>query len=130
MCGRTLALLQLGNRRFLFDAEKTRDGLRLVRDGDLLIVRKPRASTSKDFAGTTDGANIALKSQIPGLIVSVNVRENEFVREGQILLLIEAMKMQNPLKAPRNGKITRLLVRPGMSVESGAPLAQMEGLKS
>ena len=128
--GKTLALLQMGNQRFLFDAQKTREGLRLVREGDLLLVKKPRAPTSKDFAGTTEGASIVLKSQIPGLIVTVNAKENEFVREGQILLLIEAMKMQNPLKAPRSGKITRVLVRAGMPVESGVPLLEIEGLKS
>jgi acetyl-CoA carboxylase biotin carboxyl carrier protein len=50
------------------------------------------------------------------------VREGERVRAGQTLLIIEAMKVMNPLPAPRDGTIERMLVRDGQPVEFGEPL--------
>jgi biotin carboxyl carrier protein len=56
---------------------------------------------------------------IPGVIVAVSVAAGDQVVKGQQLLAVEAMKMQNELRAPRDGTIERLAVAPGRRVEVG-----------
>jgi propionyl-CoA carboxylase alpha chain len=54
---------------------------------------------------------------MPGLVVAVPVNEGQKVEKGQVLLVLESMKMQNELKAPREGMVGRVRVKPGESVE-------------
>ena len=58
-----------------------------------------------------------LKAPMPGLIVSVAVQPEQAVVKGDVLVVLESMKMQNELKSPRAGKVTRIRVKPGETVE-------------
>ena len=58
-----------------------------------------------------------MKSPMPGLVVAVPVNEGQAVEKGQVLVILESMKMQNELKAPHAGKVERIKVKPGESVE-------------
>ena len=64
-----------------------------------------------------------LRASMPGKVVAVLIREGDAVERGQGLLVIEAMKMENDILAPRAGTIEKLRVRPGQAVESGELLA-------
>ena len=68
----------------------------------------------------------AVCAAMPGLIVSVAVGAGDMVDAGQPLMVLEAMKMQNPVRAPRRGRIGRVLVAPGAQVESGAALVELD----
>jgi geranyl-CoA carboxylase alpha subunit len=59
---------------------------------------------------------------MPGLIVAVMVDEGMKIEKGQVLIVLESMKMQNELKSPRAGTITRIKVKPGERVEQKATL--------
>lgn len=69
------------------------------------------------------GGNITLtgdtpvKAPMPGLVISVLVEEGQQVAKGDTLLILESMKMQNELRAPREGVISRMKVGAGASVE-------------
>jgi biotin carboxyl carrier protein len=67
--------------------------------------------------GVSEGGEYLLKAPMPGLVVAVSVTEGQEVEKGQVLIILESMKMQNELKAPRAGKIERIRVKPGESVE-------------
>lgn len=67
--------------------------------------------------GVVEGGEYNLKAPMPGLIVAVPVEEGQEVKKGQVLLILESMKMQNELKSPRDGKIGRIKVKTGESVE-------------
>jgi biotin carboxyl carrier protein len=58
-----------------------------------------------------------LKAPMPGMVVSVLVEEGQEIETGQVVLILESMKMQNELKSPRAGTIGRVRVKPGESVE-------------
>ncbi len=58
-----------------------------------------------------------LRAPMPGLVVAIPVQEGQPVDRGQVLLVLESMKMQNELKAPRAGTVARIRVRPGESVD-------------
>jgi biotin carboxyl carrier protein len=54
---------------------------------------------------------------MPGMVVTIPVSEGEIVQKGQVLLILESMKMQNELKSPRDGTIHRIRIKPGETVE-------------
>ncbi|HKF84554.1 MAG TPA: biotin/lipoyl-containing protein, partial [Candidatus Limnocylindrales bacterium] len=60
-----------------------------------------------------------VRAIIPGKIVSVAVQPGDHVLAGQQLLVVEAMKMQNELRAPRDGTIDRVGVTPGVTIDVG-----------
>ncbi len=73
-------------------------------------------------AGVAEGGEFHLRAPMPGLVVTIPVSEGQDVVKGQVLLILESMKMQNELKAPRDGKVHRIKVRAGESVEQKATL--------
>jgi biotin carboxyl carrier protein len=60
-----------------------------------------------------------VRAIIPGKVVSVSVAAGDAVTAGQQLLVVEAMKMQNELRAPRDGTIDKVGVAPGVNIEVG-----------
>jgi propionyl-CoA carboxylase alpha chain len=62
------------------------------------------------------GRSNAVLCPMPGLVVSIAVREGQAVEAGESLAVVEAMKMENVLRAGRAGKIARILVKPGDSL--------------
>jgi biotin carboxyl carrier protein len=63
------------------------------------------------------GAEFVLKAPMPGMVISVPVTEGQVVDKGQTLVILESMKMQNELRAPYAGKVARLRIKAGESVE-------------
>ncbi|MGD8463206.1 MAG: biotin/lipoyl-binding protein [Anaerolineae bacterium] len=74
-------------------------------------------------AVVSEGAVTAI---MPGKIIRLLVAEGDAVAEGDVICILEAMKMENELKAPRAGTVATLYVEPGQDVESGAVLAEIE----
>ncbi len=68
----------------------------------------------------------SIVSPMPGRIVKVLVREGDLVTAQQGLVVVEAMKMENELRAPRAGQVSAVKVVEGMSVDGGAVLIVME----
>ena len=77
--------------------------------------RKPRGSRKGVVSGV-------VSSPIPGKIVSISQSVGEVVKEGDVLMVLEAMKMQNEIQAPISGKIAELNCSPGETIEANAPL--------
>ena len=63
---------------------------------------------------------------MPGLIVRVHVQVGDAVQPGQALVVMEAMKMENELRATAGGKVKTIVAGPGMAVEKGALLIELE----
>lgn len=72
------------------------------------------------------GAGEPLKAPMPGTIVSVNVSAGQKVNEGDVVVVLEAMKMENEIMAPKSGTITSVSVSKGESVASGAVLVTIQ----
>ncbi|MEN8171871.1 MAG: DUF2118 domain-containing protein [Chloroflexota bacterium] len=68
-------------------------------------------------SGPTQSGEYNLKAPMPGLVVSVLVKEGDQVEEGDVLLILESMKMQNELKSPRAGVVSRVNTKDGDHVE-------------
>jgi len=59
---------------------------------------------------------------MPGNILSVNVSQGQTVKSGDVLIILEAMKMENEILAPRDGTVAQVVVTKGSTVDTGAPL--------
>lgn len=68
------------------------------------------------------GAGVTVKSPLPGIIISVDVKEGQAVKRGQKVAVIEAMKMENDILAEADGTITAIHTRKGDSVLEGADI--------
>lgn len=67
-------------------------------------------------------AGEVVKSPMPGNILKINVTVGQKVNEGDTLLVLEAMKMENEVAAPKAGTVAQIIVSKGAVVETGAPL--------
>ena len=63
---------------------------------------------------------------MPGNILSVAVKAGDAVKSGQTLMILEAMKMENPIPAPKDGTITSVMVDKGATVEVGQVLVTIQ----
>ncbi len=75
-------------------------------------------------AAPVQGGAKTVPAPIPGVILSLSVREGDTVKNGQELLILEAMKMNNAIRASRDGTIARIHVAPGDHVKHGQPLVE------
>lgn len=67
--------------------------------------------------GVAESGEFHLKAPMPGLVVAIPVEEGQEVTKGQVLIILESMKMQNELKSPRDGTVSSIKVKAGESVE-------------
>ncbi|QAT49414.1 biotin/lipoyl-binding protein [Caproiciproducens sp. NJN-50] len=67
-----------------------------------------------------------ISSPMPGTIVSANVKPGQSVKKGDVLVVLEAMKMENEIMAPHDAQVAAVLVNKGDSVESGTPLVTLQ----
>lgn len=98
--------------------------------GDQYSVQVEDERTRKLNAGRRvqalpDG-EFAVRAPIPGLVVKVFVEQDDDVEESESLLILEAMKMENEIRAPRSGKVKSVDVSPGQRVEQNAVLLVFE----
>lgn len=76
--------------------------------------RRLRAAAGGSVAETGE---FNLKAPMPGLVVAVSVVQDQDVAKGDVLVVLESMKMQNELRSPRAGKVARVRVKAGETVE-------------
>jgi biotin carboxyl carrier protein len=85
----------------------------------------PRASRQRRGSAANQG-RLNICSPMPGKVVRVLVSAGEVVEEGQGLLVVEAMKMQNEMKSPKTGRVVEVLALPDSAVAAGEVLMVVE----
>jgi biotin carboxyl carrier protein len=86
-----------------------------------------RTRTIRQMAGGGEAeADKAIYAPMPGMVVRINVEVGDTVAAGQGIVVVEAMKMENELKAPSAGVVARIEAAPGKPVEKGAVLIVLE----
>ena len=73
-------------------------------------------------APAVQGEGRCVESPMPGTILKVNVTAGQTVKEGDVLVILEAMKMENEIMAPQGGTVNQVLVSKGSAVETGTPM--------
>ena len=75
---------------------------------------------------TVTGDGECVDSPMPGNILMVHVVPGQAVKEGDVLVILEAMKMENEIMAPRDGVVAAVHVNKGESVDTGAPIVSLQ----
>ena len=92
---------------------------------EVLDLRTHRLRKALESAVGIDGP-VSIEAPMPGKIVAVLVKEGDEVEEGQGVIVVEAMKMENELKAPKGGIIKNLIATEGNAVDGGTALCTIE----
>jgi acetyl-CoA/propionyl-CoA carboxylase biotin carboxyl carrier protein len=89
---------------------------------------RPAPPAAEQRSAGPAGAHVkeTVRAPMQGTVVKTAVRPGQAVKAGDLLLVLEAMKMENHITAPRDGTVTEISVQPGQNVETGAPLAVIE----
>lgn len=95
------------------------DGFRLLVEIESERIAALRERASRGRASGAAAGPLQVKAIIPGKVVAVSVGAGDEVTAGQQLLVVEAMKMQNELRAPRDGTVERVGVAVGVNIEIG-----------
>jgi 3-methylcrotonyl-CoA carboxylase alpha subunit len=90
------------------------------------LAKPPPPDVDGAGPGGADAPGAGLRAPMPGTVVKVLVGEGDEVEEGQLLLILEAMKMEQPIAAPRAGRVASLPFGEGALVPGGAVLAEIE----
>ena len=80
------------------------------------------AAPAAPAAAAVTAAGEAVNAPMPGVVLRVNVQQGQAVKSGDVLVVLEAMKMENEIVAPKAGTVAQIVAPKGTSVESGAPL--------
>jgi acetyl-CoA/propionyl-CoA carboxylase biotin carboxyl carrier protein len=112
---------------YVVEVAGKRFDVRLFPAGDARPARRSRPRVSSSRSGSTAPAGREdLTSPIQGTVLSVAVAEGDRVRQGDLVCVIEAMKMENEITAPHDGVVRAVDVAPGQTVQIGARLARIE----
>jgi biotin carboxyl carrier protein len=89
-------------------------------------VRDPRSLRTRRGAAGAEAGPQKLTAPMPGKIVRIAVHSGEEVKAGQAVIVMEAMKMQNEMKSPKDGNVQKILTSEGSTVNAGDTLAIIE----
>ena len=111
----------LNNR--VYEVEVEEGSAMLVDEYALAVVPAAApAAPAAPAAAAPMAAGDVVKSPMPGNILKINVAQGQTVKEGDTLIVLEAMKMENDVVAPRAGTVAQIVVTKGAVVETGSPL--------
>ncbi|HET8692596.1 MAG TPA: biotin carboxylase N-terminal domain-containing protein [Steroidobacteraceae bacterium] len=117
----------IADGRYLVDAGRGPQSLELIRDGEMLQVVGESATSlalapAWPFERSVEDADAHPASPLPGRVVDLRVKAGDRVEKGEVLAVVEGMKMQHAIRAGRAGRILQVLARQGELVDAEAIL--------
>ena len=114
----------VGIRKTLAYAVNDRARTWVFIDGRTYVIETEDRDASPGGRATDN--QLALSAPMPATVIAVNVAPGQEVAEGDVLVLLEAMKMELPIKAPHAGRVKSIACREGELVAAGVPLLELE----
>ena len=110
-----------------FEVELEQDGevWTATVDGESFNIVVPNSTPAKKQRKSGGGKvkkSGIISANIPGKVVTIEVKQGDVVAEGQVILILEAMKMQNEIQAAVSGTVTEINCKEGQSIEANVPL--------
>ncbi len=121
-------LFLVDGRLHLIHIARDKDKLHVSLNGDVFVLHKPGAGENRFERGEDRGREETpmVTAPMPGKVIKVCVAEQETVRKNQTLAIVEAMKMENEIKSPLEGRVKKIFVGAGDLVDSEKPLLELE----
>lgn len=94
----------------------------LMDESETAAPAAPAAPVAPAKPAAAPAGGTSITAPMPGTILSVNVKDGQAVKKGDVLMILEAMKMENEITAPVDGNVSSVSVSKGTAVESGALL--------
>ena len=113
-----------GARNWIAYAAGPADARWVFIDGRVYVIDAASRGMPRRKKGTDDHG--ALAAPMPAMVVTVNVEPGQRVARGDVLIMLEAMKMELPVKAPRDATVKAIACREGELVQPGFPLLELE----
>ncbi len=111
-----------GTRQFIAYAAGPSDARWVFLNGRVYVIDlNPRSTIRR-----AHDDDLALASPMPAKVAAVNVTAGQQVSLGDVLIMLEAMKMELPIRAPRNARVKTIACQQGDLVQPGAPLLELE----
>lgn len=126
-------IVNLNNKEYEVEVEKGQANL--IKTTDIIaqtpVVKaipadSPPAQVSAPAATVSNAAGESINSPMPGTILDIRVNVGTMVKKGQVLLVLEAMKMENDIVAPSDGVITQISVTKGATVATNDSLLRIQ----
>ncbi|HEX3007862.1 MAG TPA: biotin/lipoyl-containing protein [Bacteroidales bacterium] len=116
-------LIKVNNQQFEVELEEIKSNRQPEKPAEKVTKPAPTSNGASNLgagSGSQASANgEKIVSPMPGNIVKVNVNKGDSVKKGQVLLVLEAMKMENEITAPVDGKVTDIQVEKGQCISAG-----------
>ncbi|MGI6030596.1 MAG: biotin/lipoyl-containing protein [Eubacteriales bacterium] len=113
-------LINVNGKGYEVDVEEIKDGVVAQPMVAAPVAAAPAAPKAAPAAApVAAGEGEKVEAPMPGNIMKVNVKVGDTVAEGDVLLVLEAMKMENDISAPKAGKVTSVCVQQGATVDTG-----------
>ena len=122
--------VKVNGEEFEVDIELNEDGTyQATVEGQSFLIEVPNAQAApraRRGGGGKKKKSGTVSANIPGKVVTVEVKEGDVVKEGQVILILEAMKMQNEIQAPVDGTVINVACEEGQAIEANVPLVVIE----
>ncbi len=121
--------LIINGESFETDVDSRNGVYEIITEGDLFKIEVmdelKKKMLERRGGGAAEGKQV-IKSEMPGAIIDVKVAVGDEVKEGDVLLILEAMKMQNEIKSPKDGEVKEVFVKAGENIEADAKMVVVE----
>ena len=122
--------VKVNGKEFEVEIELNDDGTyEATVEGQTFSIEVPNAQAApraRRGGGGKKKKSGTVSANIPGKVVTVEVKEGDVVKEGQVILILEAMKMQNEIQAPVDGTVINVACEEGQAIEANVPLVVIE----
>jgi len=132
-------VVTINNKKYEVEVERGKAAIVSIKDAAPVVPVAPAAPAPSAVSGTTQAApevtsnaatgsvnGEAVKAPMPGTILDVKVNAGTSVKKGDILFILEAMKMENEVVAPKDGTVSEIRTTKGASVSTGDILAVLQ----
>ena len=116
-------IVNLNGKNYEVSVEETSAAITSIKDAPAAPAPSAPAASAASPAPAASGNGEQVAAPMPGTILSVSVSQGQSVRAGDVLMILEAMKMENEIAAPCDGKVQSIAVQKGSSVDTGDVLA-------
>ena len=123
-----ILLVLTGNRSLKLHMARGKEGMHIFCRGDAFLVKEPEDDEACFLSGSDreEADMLLVKAPMPGKVIKLHVKEKDVIQKNQTLVIVEAMKMENEIKARVSGRVKKIHVTAGDLVDSTRRMLELD----